>query len=143
MEEYKTKLPSLPISKCKKIAKTDPESMITSQSAYAATAFATELFIQLLAEEACSMAQINRATSTLRLSYDDLSRVIKRQDKFQFLGDIVPETENLGSLVKENKVRYTIVNPSPEIEMNSDDEEIDEDELGKDKANVENGNLND
>ena len=101
--------------------------MLTSQSAYAETAFATELFIQLLAEEACAMAQLNKPTKTLRLNYEDLSSAIRRVNKFQFLSDVVPPTSNLGSLVRENKVRYTIVNPSPEVDIQSEDEEDEED----------------
>lgn len=60
---------------------------------------------------------------TLRLNYEDLSTTIRNLDKFQFLSDVVPQTENLASLVRENKVRYTIVNPSPEVDIVSEDEE--------------------
>ncbi|BAO40732.1 DNA polymerase epsilon subunit C [Kluyveromyces marxianus] len=123
LEEYKQNLPRLPISKCKKIARTDPEYMLTSQTAFAATAFSTELFVQMLAEETCSLAQIHNKTKTLRLNYEDLSTTIRNLDKFQFLSDVVPQTENLASLVRENKVRYTIVNPSPEVDIVSEDEE--------------------
>lgn len=142
MDEYKSKLPRIPISKCKKIARTDPEYILTSQAAFAATAFTTELFIQMLAEETCSLAQIHKQTKTLRLNYEDLSTAIRNLDKFQFLSDVVPQTENLASLVRENKVRYTIVNPSPEIDIESEDEvdEANEPEVGEpevDEAEVE------
>ncbi|CDO95289.1 unnamed protein product [Kluyveromyces dobzhanskii CBS 2104] len=122
MDEYKSKLPRLPISKCKKIARTDPEYVLTSQAAFAGVAFSTELFLQILAEETCSLAQIHKQTKTLRLNYEDLSAAIRNLDKFQFLSDVVPQTDNLASLVRENKVRYTIVNPSPEIDIESEDE---------------------
>lgn len=51
LEAVQKAAPRLPISKVKRIAKCDPEHMLTSQSATVAVAFATELFVQVFSEE--------------------------------------------------------------------------------------------
>ncbi|CCH61681.1 hypothetical protein TBLA_0F01380 [Henningerozyma blattae CBS 6284] len=103
----KNKTPKLPISKIKKIAKTDPEYMTTSNLAYIATAITTELFIQSFTERTLSLNQIRTKSKNKRLVYEDLAECVVKYEEFQFLGDVVPRTKNLKSLVKENKVRYT------------------------------------
>ncbi|AMD19297.1 HBR396Wp [Eremothecium sinecaudum] len=107
--------PRLPISKCKRIAKTDPDYIIQTQSAYIATAFATELFVQAFSEEAIAMAQLESKKPVnrkqVRLTYSDLARVVARVGKFNFLSDVVPETKVLSDLVRLNKVRYST--PAP------------------------------
>ncbi|EDO15448.1 hypothetical protein Kpol_1027p23 [Vanderwaltozyma polyspora DSM 70294] len=109
-EEIKLKSPHLPLSKVKKIAKCDPEHVITSNAAFVATSFATEIFIKNLTEETLVLSQLNQTNSTKqvkRLTYEDLAKCVARNEKFQFLADVLPMTKNLKNLVKENKVRYT------------------------------------
>lgn len=106
----KSKSPHLPISKVKKISRCDPEYIITSNAAFVATSFATEIFIKSLTEETLVMSQLNNSNTNKqvkRLTYDDLAKCIARDEKFQFLGDVIPTTKNLKVLVKDNKVRYS------------------------------------
>lgn len=110
MDQLKQVSPHLPISKLKKIARSDPEYIITSSSAFVASAFATELFVQSLTEEMLALSHLaskNTNSKSLRLSYDNISECVSRKENFQFLEDVVPKTKNLRSLVKENKVRYS------------------------------------
>lgn len=109
-DEFKRNAPHLPISKLKKIAKSDPDYIITSSNAFVATAFATELFVQSLTEEMLALSQLSNKsanTKSVRLTYNNLSECVTRKENFQFLEDVVPKTKNLRTLVKENKIRYT------------------------------------
>ncbi|AET40661.1 histone-fold protein Ecym_6281 [Eremothecium cymbalariae DBVPG len=112
-------MPRLPISKCKRIAKTDPDYILTTQPAYIATAFATELFIQSISEESVAMAQLESRKQLkgkqIRMNYTDLARAVSRLDKFSFLGDVIPETKVLSHLVQQNKVRYSTPAPHDAI----------------------------
>ncbi|CEP64730.1 histone-fold protein LALA0_S13e01728g [Lachancea lanzarotensis] len=111
-ETVKKAAPRLPLSKVKRIAKTDPMHIITSQSAVAAVAFATELFVQVLTEEGLALAQLEKPNgSRLTLRYDNLASVVADSDRFSFLSDVIPETHNLVSLTRGNRVRYTALAP--------------------------------
>ncbi|CCE64627.1 hypothetical protein TPHA_0I01210 [Tetrapisispora phaffii CBS 4417] len=111
---YKLKAPKLPISKVKKIARCDPEYVITSNSAFIATAFATEIFIKNFAEETIVLSQLSSTNGqkVKRITYADLAKTVQRHEKFHFLTDVIPITKNLKTLVKQNKVRYSNVAPS-------------------------------
>lgn len=109
-DEFKRNAPHLPISKLKKIARSDPDYIITSSNAFVATAFATELFVQSLTEEMLALSHLSNksaSTKSVRLTYNNLSECVTRKENFQFLEDVVPKTKNLRTLVKENKIRYT------------------------------------
>lgn len=113
-DKAKSSRPHLPVSKCKRIAKTDPDCILTSQAAYVATAFATELFIQNFVEEAMLVSQLEKNNAkSVRLTYDNLAKCVSRLDKFMFLGDVVPLTKNLKTLVQENRARYTTTAADP------------------------------
>lgn len=109
-DQSKRNAPHLPISKLKKIARSDPDYIITSSNAFVATAFATELFVQSLTEEMLALSHLSNKsanTKSLRLTYNHLSECVSRKENFQFLEDVIPKTKNLRTLVKENKIRYT------------------------------------
>ncbi|GAV56343.1 hypothetical protein ZYGR_0BB01200 [Zygosaccharomyces rouxii] len=108
--ELKEFFPQLPVSKVKKIARSDPEYLLTSNNAFVATAFATEIFVKALTEEMLAQSQLagkNKDSKTIRLTYNDLAECVSKKNQFMFLEDVVPRTKNLRSLVKQNRVRYT------------------------------------
>lgn len=108
--ELKEFFPQLPISKVKKVARSDPEYLLTSNNAFVATAFATEIFIKALTEEMLAQSQLsgkNKDSKSIRLTYNDLAECVSKKNQFMFLEDVVPRTKNLRSLVKQNRVRYT------------------------------------
>lgn len=109
LEQLKRTQPRLPISKVKKIAKCDPEYILTAGNAFVAAAFATELFVQSLTEEMIQLSYLSSKSAnskSVRLAYQHLSDCVARKENYQFLEDVVPKTKNLRTLVKENKVRY-------------------------------------
>ncbi|SCV05180.1 LANO_0H01816g1_1 [Lachancea nothofagi CBS 11611] len=111
-DALKKAAPKLPLSKVKRIAKTDPDYTITSQSAIAAVAFATELFVQVLTEEGLARSQLEKSSgSRLTLRYENLAAVVASSERFAFLSDVLPETHNLVALTRENRVRYTALAP--------------------------------
>ncbi|KOH00588.1 DNA polymerase epsilon noncatalytic subunit [Saccharomyces eubayanus] len=86
------KAPAFPISKVKKIAKCDPEYVITSNAAVSATAFAAELFVQNLVEESLVLAQLNsRGKSSLRLSLASIEECVEKRENFRFLEDVIKQ----------------------------------------------------
>ncbi|AQZ16169.1 DPB3 (YBR278W) and DLS1 (YJL065C) [Zygosaccharomyces parabailii] len=108
--ELKEFFPRLPVSKVKRIARSDPEYLLTSNNAFVASAFATEIFVQALTEEMLAQSQLsnkNKDSKTIRLTYNDLAECVARKEQYRFLEDVVPRTKNLRSLVKQNRVRYT------------------------------------
>ncbi|AGO12202.1 AaceriAEL159Wp [[Ashbya] aceris (nom. inval.)] len=152
-DKGKAAMPRLPISKCKRIAKTDPDYIMTTQAAYIATAFATELFVQAISEDAMAQAQLDGRRAggkAARLTYNDLARTVAREERYAFLADVIPETKTLAHLVRQNKVRYSAplaqgqatlpfaarAADGGESEAASEDEEVEEGELQKDLAEV-------
>ncbi|SCW02533.1 LAFE_0F08526g1_1 [Lachancea fermentati] len=135
-QAVKQAAPRLPISKCKRIAKTDPEYMLTSQGASAAVAFATELFVQALAEDALARSQLERASGArLRLQYDELAQCVATMDRYSFLSDVVPQTQSLAALTRENRVRYTTLAPGQTtLPFRARDDPGDADEQGQDQG---------
>lgn len=110
IERLKKSQPRLPISKVRKMARSDPEYIVTAGNAFTAAAFATELFVQSMTEEMIQLAYLSGKTSTaksVRLSYKNMADTVSRKENYSFLEDVVPQTKNLRTLVKENKVRYT------------------------------------
>lgn len=105
-------LPRFPISKIKKIAKCDKEYIVTSNAAIVAISFATELFIQSLAEDGLSMSYLQQDKRSMkrnskrmtnivdngssvammkqvRLTLDDLIESVQRNEQFYFLEDVI------------------------------------------------------
>lgn len=93
----------LPLSKIKKIFKTDPEHVSASEAAVFTTAVATELFIQFFTEQASLIA---RSEKRKKLQYKDFSSAVSNIEQLYFLGDTVPKACNLKKLVEHDKVRY-------------------------------------
>ncbi|CAB4254558.1 some similarities with Saccharomyces cerevisiae YJL065C DLS1 Subunit of ISW2/yCHRAC chromatin accessibility complex along with Itc1p, Isw2p, and Dpb4p [Maudiozyma barnettii] len=102
IENAKSFLPRLPLSKAKKIAKMDSEYLLTANAAMVATTFATELFVQSLVESALAMNQLNRnnknktdpqKVKSARLTYNDLAESVLRKECFQFLEDVIPKVQ--------------------------------------------------
>jgi histone H3/H4 len=93
----------LPLSRIKKIFKTDPEHLGASEAAVFTTAVATELFVQYFAEQASLIA---RSDKRKKLQYKDFSAAVANIEQLHFLTDTVPPTHNLKGLVEKNKVKY-------------------------------------
>lgn len=94
----------LPLSKIKKIFKTDPEHVSASEAAVFSTAIATELFIQYFTEQASLIA---RSEKRKKLQYKDFASAVGNIEQLYFLSDTVPKTVNLKNLVEQNKVNYS------------------------------------
>lgn len=94
----------LPLTKIKKIFKTDPEHVSASEAAVFSTAIATELFIQYFTEQASLIA---RSEKRKKLQYKDFSSAVTNIEQLNFLSDTVPKTVNLKKLVDQNKVNYS------------------------------------
>ncbi|QLG72150.1 hypothetical protein HG535_0C05040 [Zygotorulaspora mrakii] len=108
-EQLRKVSPHLPISKLKKIARSDPEYILTSSSAFVAAAFATELFVQSITEEMLALSHLSSKNvngKNTRLTYESMSECVSRKENYQFLEDVIPKTKNLRNLVKQNRVRY-------------------------------------
>ncbi|CCK73556.1 Dls1p NDAI_0G05730 [Naumovozyma dairenensis CBS 421] len=137
-QDFEQLQPRLSVDIVERIAKNDPEYMDTDDSAYIATAFATELFIKTLTMESMINANFHRMPVTrqeieqqpetesdgdealeenqiVRLTYNDFATTVKSKESFHFLGDLIPMTKNLKDLVQENKVRYTTALPQSQI----------------------------
>lgn len=143
MEQLKRTQPRLPISKVKKIAKSDPDYILTAGNAFMAVAFAAELFVQSLTEEMIQLSYLSSKSSgskSVRLSYQHMSECVARKENYQFLEDVVPRTKNLRTLVKENKVRY-MTRPEGQqtlpFQEKKADEEGDEEEQDSAEEEVE------
>ncbi|CAI4056143.1 DNA polymerase epsilon noncatalytic subunit SKDI_02G3850 [Saccharomyces kudriavzevii IFO 1802] len=116
----KDKAPTFPISKVKKIAKCDPEYIITSNAAVSATAFAAELFVQNLVEESLVLAQLNsKGKTSLRLSLNSIEECVEKKENFRFLEDVIKQLKKNSSL---NKMRELGKQPG------SDNQQADEEE---------------
>ena len=50
-----------------------------------------------------------------QLRYDDLASCVATSDRFAFLSDVIPETQSLVSLTRENRVRYTTLAPGQAV----------------------------
>lgn len=85
-QKIRDRTPKLPISKVKRIGKVDPERILTSNMAYVATAFATELFVQSFVEQALFGAQLRRGKKKagLRLTNDALVECVRNRDDYIF-----------------------------------------------------------
>ncbi|CAI4060481.1 hypothetical protein SUVZ_04G4870 [Saccharomyces uvarum] len=140
------KAPAFPISKVKKIAKCDPEYVITSNAAVSATAFAAELFVQNLVEESLVLAQLNsRGKSSLRLSLASIEECVEKRENFRFLEDVIKQLKknsihdkkgqlgrqpdlNNQQVAKEEPQPHQDDDESAEIEEDEDEDEDEEEE---------------
>lgn len=107
-EDEPTGTSVLPLSRIKKIFKTDPDHVSASEAAVFTTAIATELFIQYFTEQASLIA---RSEKRKKLQYKDFSAAVSNIEQLYFLSDTVPKTHNLEGLVKTNKVKYSAGKP--------------------------------
>ena len=102
----KEKAPAFPISKVKKIAKCDPEYVITSNAAVSATAFAAELFVQNLVEESLVLAQLNsKGKTSLRLSLNSIEECVEKKENFRFLEDVIKQLKKNSALDKKRELK--------------------------------------
>ena len=98
--------PILSPSTAQVIAKNDPEYIETTSDAFIATSFATELFIKELCTEVAKTVPLGQN----EITYDSLAEFVAVREPFQFLREMVPQTKRLSDLVRENRVRYTVMN---------------------------------
>lgn len=103
-EEESSGTSVLPLSKIKKIFKTDPEHVSASEAAVFSTAIATELFVQYFTEQASLIA---RSEKRKKLQYKDFASAVSNIEQLNFLSDTVPKTVNLKKLVDQNKVNHS------------------------------------
>ena len=138
----KEKAPVFPISKVKKIAKCDPEYVITSNVAISATAFAAELFVQNLVEESLVLAQLNsKGKTSLRLSLNSIEECVEKRDNFRFLEDAIKQLKKNSALDKKRELNMHPGRSDQEIvieepELHEDDgveEEEEEDEVSEEE----------
>ena len=138
----KEKAPVFPISKVKKIAKCDPEYVITSNVAISATAFAAELFVQNLVEESLVLAQLNsKGKTSLRLSLNSIEECVEKRDNFRFLEDAIKQLKKNSALDKKRELNMQPGRSDQEVvieepELHEDDgveEEEEEDEVSEEE----------
>ncbi|CAI4287672.1 CMF_HP2_G0004660.mRNA.1.CDS.1 [Saccharomyces cerevisiae] len=146
----KEKAPVFPISKVKKIAKCDPEYVITSNVAISATAFAAELFVQNLVEESLVLAQLNsKGKTSLRLSLNSIEECVEKRDSFRFLEDAIKQLKKNSALDKKRELNMQPGRSDQEVvieepELHEDDgveEEEEEDEVSEEEEPVHNEEL--
>lgn len=142
LENAKTFLPRLPLSKTKKIAKMDSEYLLTANAAMVATTFATELFVQSLVENALAMNQLNHNNrnskkdqnkKNARLTYNDIADSVQRLECFQFLEDVIPKGQSQQKTKNKDVQGRNTTNTSANVdetegESNNSDESMKKDE---------------
>ena len=135
-QKIRDRTPKLPISKVKRIGKVDPESILTSNMAYVATAFATELFVQSFVEQALFGAQLRRGKKKagLRLTNDALVECVRNRDDYIFLEDVVRLIEKPKTSSGLHKLSAKPVGQGQEAEQKdaSMEEDIPEEDLQED-----------
>lgn len=135
-QKIRDRTPKLPISKVKRIGKVDPESILTSNMAYVATAFATELFVQSFVEQALFGAQLRRGKKKagLRLTNDALVECVRNRDDYIFLEDVVRHIEKPKTSSGLHKLSAKPVGQGQEAEQKdaSMEEDIPEEDLQED-----------
>lgn len=105
MEDTEEVVKTLPLSKVKRIFKLDPEYSGAAASAAYATAVATELFVQYLAEQSAMIARTERRK---KIQYKDVSAAANSQEALYFLSDTIPKTQILSEAIKQKKVNLTV-----------------------------------
>lgn len=145
-DNIKNCVPRLPLSKIKRIARADPDYIITANAAVVATSFATELFVQALVEDALAMAQLNnknKNSKQARLAYNNLVESVQRREEFQFLEDVIPKErpESLsGKKVKANSeddqktLPFEKAAVDSDIDMDDDEQQGEDEEQGEQKS---------
>lgn len=142
----------LPLGKIKKVCKSDPDYFLQSNLASVVGGLATQLFIEKFTEDALLQAHVrdkrpvpsvvspeengfaqnkpnNVNVSKTRLTYEDLHQTVSKDDKYMFLKDIIPKQKLLHSLVRENKIRYSVLESGQQMlnfqKMNANEELMD------------------
>lgn len=105
MEDTEEVVKTLPLSKVKRIFKLDPEYSGAAASAAYATAVATELFVQYLAEQSSMIAKTERRK---KIQYKDVSAAANSQEALYFLSDTIPKTQVLSDAIKQKKVNISV-----------------------------------
>lgn len=105
MEDTDEVVKTLPLSKVKRIFKLDPEYSGAAASAAYATAVATELFVQYLAEQSAMRARTERRK---KIQYKDVSAAANSQEALYFLSDTIPKTQLLGDAIKQKKINVSV-----------------------------------
>lgn len=104
MEDTEEAVKTLPLSKVKRIFKLDPEYSGAAASATYATAVATELFVQYLAEQSAMIARTERRK---KIQYKDVNAAASSQEALYFLSDTIPKTQQVGEAIKQKKINIT------------------------------------
>ncbi len=90
-------LVDLPLTRVKRIMKSDVDVKLISQEAVVLVTKAAELLLEHLAEESCKYTTSeNRKT----IQYKDVAQAVKECDVFDFLEEVIPERYTLQSLVE-------------------------------------------
>lgn len=145
-EQIKSKSSRLPLSKIKKIAKMDSEYIITSNAAFMATAFATELFIQSFCEEAVVLGQLNKTgkktntapTGSSRLGYNEMSECVRKKENFQFLEDVLLPitTSRIKDVTHKNRAKPIDAEKEKEAEVLEEEDGEQEEEVEMERGNA-------
>ncbi|KAJ3477985.1 hypothetical protein NLI96_g10080 [Meripilus lineatus] len=86
--------PPLPLARIKKVMKSDPEVKMIAADAPILFCKACEIFIAEITARAFIIADSNKRRT---LSRADIAKAISKSDQFDFLIDVIPREEPLGS----------------------------------------------
>ena len=96
----------LPLSKIKKIFKTDPENPAAFKKAHIAAGISTQIFIEKFIDQAVTIHQLQtKNPNSNRLTYDDLAEV-SHIDPFVFLKLLIPPRVELIEAYNNEQLRY-------------------------------------
>ncbi|KAG2185435.1 hypothetical protein INT44_002226 [Umbelopsis vinacea] len=90
----------LPIARVKRIIKEDKDVSLINAEATFCVAYATELFMEYLANEGFAKAKKEKRKTVY---YKDLASVVGEVDQFEFLEDVIPQTMPLKSALERRR----------------------------------------
>eukprot|EP01130_Rhizamoeba_saxonica_P006090 TRINITY_DN2414_c0_g1_i1.p1 TRINITY_DN2414_c0_g1~~TRINITY_DN2414_c0_g1_i1.p1 ORF type:complete len:114 (+),score=23.75 TRINITY_DN2414_c0_g1_i1:56-397(+) len=100
MEETSKTDTKFPVSRVKKIIKSDPEVKYISTDTCFLISKATEMFLQSLARRAHEECR-KEGRSTLK--YQDIATTVRGSDELEFLSDIIPLQQSSTDIMKGNR----------------------------------------
>jgi len=90
----------LPIARVKRIIKEDKDVSLINAEATFCVAYATELFMEYLANEGFAKAKKEKRKTVY---YKDLASVVNEVDQFEFLEDVIPQTMPLKAALERRR----------------------------------------
>lgn len=90
----------LPIARVKRIIKEDKDVSLINAEATFCVAYATELFMEYLANEGFAKAKKEKRKTVY---YKDLASVVNEVDQFEFLEDVIPQTMPLRAALERRR----------------------------------------